>query len=181
MMEALALQVFKIKENFSFVSWIRKSVGLCLFLSLSFPFSAKAQTGLPLPRYVSLRSNQVNLRTGPGFRYPVEWVYLKNDLPIEITAEFENWRKTKDKEGKEGWIYAPMLSGRRTVRVKEEALLRRAASQKALPLAKVEKNVIGRLMLCPDKLELCKVEFQQFQGWILKSALWGVYENEVFE
>lgn len=142
---------------------------------------AQAQTGLPLPRFVSLRSNQVNLRTGPGFRYPVEWVYLKSDLPVEIVAEFETWRQIKDFNGREGWIYQPMLSGRRTVRVVQDSLLLRAASMNSLPLAKVEKDAIGRLMTCPNNTTLCKVEFGRFQGWLPRETLWGIYPNEVFE
>ena len=156
-----------------------------LFLALLVIFSvcspAQAQTGLPLPRFVSLRSNQVNLRTGPGFRYPVEWVYLKSDLPVEIIAEFETWRRVKDYNGREGWIYQPMLSGRRTVRVTREALLLRAASTGSLPLARIEAGAVGRLMSSPKTLSLCKVEFDHFQGWLSKETLWGVYPNEVFE
>lgn len=151
---------------------------LLAFLTAS---PAQAQTGLPIPRFVSLRSNQVNLRTGPGFRYPVEWVYLKSDLPVEITAEFETWRKIKDFNGREGWIYQPMLSGRRTVRVTLDTLLLRAANKEALPLAKVENGAVGRLMSCPKNISLCKVEFGHFQGWIPKNILWGVYPNEEFE
>lgn len=150
-------------------------------LSLFIYGSAYAQTGLPIPRFVSLRSNQVNLRTGPGFRYPVEWVYLKSDLPVEITAEFESWRKIKDYNGKEGWIYHPMLSGRRTVRTTQNTLLLRAANKKALPLAKIESGAIGKLMSCPENTPLCKVEFASFQGWIPREALWGIYPDEVFE
>ncbi len=152
----------------------------CLIFVLC-SYQAQAQTGLPLPRFVSLRSDQVNLRTGPGFRYPVEWVYTKNDLPVEITAEFEYWRRIKDADGKEGWIYHSMLSGRRTVRLKKNGLLLRAASQNALPLAKVEKGVIGRLVSCPENIDLCKVEIDDFQGWLPKNTLWGVYPDEVFE
>ena len=151
------------------------------FFILLFSSPTQAQTGLPLPRFVSLRSNQVNLRTGPGFRYPVEWVYLKSDLPVEITAEFESWRRIKDFNGKEGWIYQPMLSGRRTVRITQQSLLLRAANKDALPLAKIEPGAIGRLMLCPSGVNLCKVEFDHFQGWVFKNKLWGVYPDEVFE
>ena len=142
---------------------------------------ANAQTGLPLPRFVSLRSNQVNLRTGPGTKYPVEWVYLKSDLPVEITEEFETWRRIKDSEGREGWIFQSMLSGRRTVRISRDSLLLRAANVNALPLAKVEKGSIGKLIACPSGLPLCKVGFDSFQGWLPKESLWGVYRNEVFE
>ena len=138
---------------------------LFFFFIFLFTGPVQAQTGLPLPRFVSLRSNQVNLRTGPGFRYPVEWVYLKSDLPVEITAEFETWRRIKDFNGKEGWIYQPMLSGRRTVRLKQESLLLRAASQNALPLAKIESGAVGRLMLCPAGVSrirpFSRVDFQR--------------------
>ncbi len=150
-------------------------------LLLLAPSRASAQTGLPLPRFVSLRSHQVNLRTGPGFRYPVEWVYLKSDLPVEITAEFETWRRIRDFDGKEGWIYQPMLSGRRTVRVTENTVLRRAENTNALPLAKIESGAVGRLASCPANISLCKVEFGGFQGWVVKNDLWGVYPDEVFE
>lgn len=143
--------------------------------------AAQAATDLPVPRFVSLRSNQINLRTGPGIRYPVEWVYLKSDMPVEITAEFEHWRRIRDFNGKEGWVHQHMLSGRRTVRVTKETVLRRAASSEALPLAKIEDGAVGRLMLCPAGTGMCKVEFTQFQGWILKNQLWGVYPDESFE
>ena len=156
---------------------------LIVFLALWLAFcpAARAQSGLPLPRFVSLRSNQVNLRTGPGFRYPVEWVYLKSDLPVEIINEFETWRRVRDYDGREGWIYQPMLSGRRTVRMKENGELLRAAAADSRPLAKIEKGAVGRLALCPADIALCKVEFGDFQGWVFRTKLWGVYNKEVFE
>lgn len=154
---------------------------LAFLAVLIFMPAAQAATDLPIPRFVSLRSNQINLRTGPGIRYPVEWVYLKSDLPVEITAEFEHWRQIRDFNGKEGWVHQHMLSGRRTVRVTKETVLRRAASREALPLAKIESGAVGRLMLCPAGTGMCKVEFAQFQGWISKNHLWGVYQNESFE
>lgn len=152
-----------------------------LFIFLyTFP-SFAGVTGLPIPRFVSLRSNQVNLRTGPGMRYPVEWVYLKNDLPVEITAEFEHWRKIKDWEGKEGWVHQHMLSGRRTVRLKKETLLLRAPAKDALPIAKIETGVIAKLLLCPQGIDLCKIDAQNFQGWVFKNTLWGIYSQDIFE
>ena len=154
---------------------------LILLFTIFISTPSNAQTGLPIPRFVSLRSNQVNLRTGPGTKYPVEWVYLKSDLPVEITEEFETWRRIKDSEGREGWIFQSMLSGRRTVRVTRDALLLRAANANALPLAKVEKGAVGKLTTCPAGIFLCKVDFGSFQGWLPKESLWGVYKNEVFE
>ena len=72
-------------------------------------------TGLPVPRFVSLRSAEVNVRTGPGTRYPVEWVFVKRDIPVEITAEFDTWRRIRDWEGTEGWVHQSMLSGKRAI------------------------------------------------------------------
>lgn len=159
-----------------------KAAVLIFALLTSFSrFAAADTTGLPVPRFVSLRSNQINLRTGPGMRYPVEWVYMKSDLPVEITAEFENWRKIKDWDGKEGWVHQHMLSGRRTIRLNKETLLLRAPADEALPVAKAEAGVIGKLELCPKNVAFCKVKLQGFQGWLPKKELWGVYPAEVYE
>src|SRR5438876_886029 len=79
-----------------------------------------AEKNLPVPRFVSLRSEQVNVRTGPGERYPIEWVFTRRDLPVEIVAEFENWRKIRDSEGSEGWVHQRMLAGRRSVLVRDK-------------------------------------------------------------
>ena len=148
-----------------------KAAVLLFALLTSFSrFAAADTTGLPVPRFVSLRSNQINLRTGPGMRYPVE-----------ITAEFENWRKIKDWDGKEGWVHQHMLSGRRTIRLNKETLLLRAPADEALPVAKAEAGVIGKLELCPKNVAFCKVNLQGFQGWLPKKELWGVYPAEVYE
>ena len=151
---------------------------LFIFLIVS---DASAQTGLPVPRFVSLRSKPVNLRTGPGTQYPVEWVYMKSGLPVEIIAEFGTWRQIRDFNKQEGWIHQQMLSGRRTIRPLTDSFLLRAANVGSLPLAKIEAGALGRLISCPKGLTLCKAEFEGFQGWISKKTLWGVYPDEVFE
>ena len=74
-----------------------------------------------------------------------------------------------------------MLSGRRTVRITQNTFLFRAANQDSLPLAKIETGAVGKLMSCPENIDLCKVDFESFQGWVFKKTLWGVYKNEVFE
>ena len=150
-----------------------------LLLLLSMP--VRADTGLPVPRFVSLRANQVNLRTGPGTRYPVEWVFLKSDLPVEIIEEFEHWRKIRDFKGKTGWVHQQMLSGRRMIRVKQNTVLLRAASVVSVPIAKVEAQAVGKIMMCPAGLALCKVDFSGTQGWISRDKIWGVYPQESFE
>src|SRR5919204_606278 len=71
-------------------------------------------SGLPLPRFASLRSDEVNVRTGPGTRYPVDWVFKRKGMPVEIVAEFENWRKIRDWQGASGWVHQSLLTGKRS-------------------------------------------------------------------
>src|ERR1700691_4642933 len=93
-------------------------VGAVLGASISPGCSAKdtavTSSGLPVPRYVSLKSDHVNVRAGPTKDNDVAWAYTRSGLPVEITQEFENWRRVRDSEGAEGWVYHSLLSGRRT-------------------------------------------------------------------
>ena len=161
-----------------------KILGLCLVFLLAFAYQSvwaetTAASGLPLPRFVSLRSSQVNLRSGPGIRYPVEWVYLKRALPVEIIAEFDNWRLIRDWEGTEGWIHQSMLSGRRMIRVTGvERDLRRSPNDDSILVAKVESGVVGRLLQCPQGSIFCRVEINGYHGWLKKGEFWGVYPGE---
>ena len=135
-------------------------------------------SGLPIPRFVSLRSDKVFVRTGPALRYPIKWVFKKKSLPIEIIQEFDTWRKVKDSEGEEGWIHQSLLSGKRTALVKEEAgaYLLRKLSQNAQPAALLEKDVLVELEKCQGAW--CFVKTDSFKGWIERKSLWGIYENE---
>jgi SH3-like domain-containing protein len=139
-------------------------------------------SGLPLPRFVSLRSDEVNLRTGPGVRYPIDWIYSRKDLPVEVVAEFEAWRKIRDWQGSEGWVHQSMLSGRRMmVVVGSGRTLRGSDAESAEPVASVEAGVFGRLLQCPRNRDYCRVEIQQMQGWLKRDELWGVYKGEWVE
>ena len=149
--------------------------------------SAQALTlgpsGLPLPRFVSLKSGRVNLRVGPGINYAVEWMYLKSGLPMEIVQEYDNWRKVRDADGTEGWINQSLLSGRRTAvvapwqRTKNEAIsLLAEARNEARAVAKLEPGVIGTLRLCNG--EWCQMEVAGHRGWINQAQLWGAYPGE---
>ncbi len=164
-----------------------KAIKTFIFLSflLVFPSIASTQitnSGLPLPRFVSLRQNQANLRSGPNERYPIEWVYFKKGLPLEIIAEFDVWRKVRDWEGTEGWIQKTLLSSKRTIRVNGiERKLFSKAEEKSKLVARIESGVIGRVMKCPSDLEFCKVDIQGFQGWLRRSDFWGVYTGENIE
>lgn len=135
------------------------------------------QSGLAVPRFASLRSGEVNVRAGPGVRYPVEWVFQRRGLPIEITAEFGTWRRVRDGQGGEGWVHRSMLSGRRTasVAIPVETLHRRASADSAA-VARAEQGVVVSVRTCRDSW--CEVESQGFRGWLPQTSLWGVYPHE---
>ncbi len=140
---------------------------------------AAEPSGRPLPRFVSLRADEANLRTGPGLRYPVEWVYKRRELPLEVIAEYREWRKVRDWEGAEGWIHQTMLSRRRTVIVTEnEAALRAGAQPASRVAALVEAGVVGELLGCVPQHDACRVRLGRTDGWIGRTALWGVRPGE---
>lgn len=138
-------------------------------------------TGLVLPRFVSLDANQseVNVRFGPGQQYPINWVFTRPGIPLEIIAEFDNWRKIKDYEGAEGWISARLLSGRRTIMI-EGAIrdLRRTSSSDARVLLRAEPGVIGQLLECGEIW--CRVEIEGQRGWLQRGEFWGTLPGEAY-
>lgn len=146
------------------------------------PAAAQQQTGpvsgLPLPRFVSLKSDRVNLHEGPSKEHPTLWVYERAGLPVEITAEFETWRKIRDSEGTEGWVLHSLLSGRRTALVapwkKEPSLA--YARDRSTPLARLSPNVVANLRLCDGSW--CRVSGEGFDGFVRQENLWGVYPGE---
>jgi SH3-like domain-containing protein len=136
-------------------------------------------SGLPLPRYVSLRAKEVNLRTGPGVRYPVDWVYRRRQLPVEVIAEFGTWRKVRDGQGTEGWVHQSLLSSQRTFTVTGQTrTVRNRADSKSAPVARAEIGVIGQLLQCPDGTGWCKVEVGGHVGWLRRVEFWGTYPRE---
>ncbi|MGF1639894.1 MAG: SH3 domain-containing protein [Rhodospirillales bacterium] len=157
---------------------------LLLGLGLGFGFgpapAVASEGGLPLPRFVTVRAGEANLRTGPGTRYPVEWVYRRPGLPLEIIAEFDTWRRVRDWQGIDGWMHAGMLSGQRSVVITGEGRVLRERDDPASPvLARVEAGVVGRLLECPAGSAACRIEAGGVRGWIDRTTLWGVYEGEV--
>jgi SH3-like domain-containing protein len=138
-------------------------------------------SGLPLPRYVSLKSDRVNVREGPSKEHPTLWIYQRAALPVEVTAEFETWRKIRDSEGVEGWVLHSLLSGRRTALVapwkKEPQLL--VAEDHSTPVAKLGPGVIGNLRGCDG--QWCRIAGKGFDGYMQQENLWGVYPGEKFE
>ena len=149
----------------------------CLLLAT--PIATFAQD-LPIPRFVSLRSDEVNVRGGPGTRYSIRWVFKRKHLPIEITQEFEHWREVRDHEGATGWIHKSMLSGARSALVLDDAqVLHRAADTTSSGLLLAQPGVVGRILAC--QRDWCRLHIDGRKGWMPKTAIWGVYPNEIIE
>jgi SH3-like domain-containing protein len=143
--------------------------------------TATSASGLPVPRYVSLKSDHVNVRAGPTKDNEVAWIYTRTGLPVEITAEFENWRRVRDSEGSEGWVYHSLLSGRRTAVVTmktrdELAPLYDKADPTSPVVARLQAGVVAQIKRCANGW--CRVIGQGFDGWIEQQRLWGVYADE---
>lgn len=155
---------------------------MILALCVASAAAAPEGTGQPLPRFVSLRAGEVNMRIGPGEQYPIEWVYQRAGLPMEVLAEYYTWRRVRDWRGTEGWMHTSMLSGRRFIVVSGDIRSMRADSNPDAPyVANVEPGVIGRLMECRKNSMWCRVEIAGFKGWLRRNEFWGVYENETVE
>ena len=145
-------------------------------------------SGLPVPRYVSLKSDRVNLREGPAKDHRTTWIFQRAGLPVEITAEFETWRKVRDSEGSEGWVLHSLLSGRRTglvtpwkkdAKTNPTSMLYQKPSETSNPMAALQPGVLANIRSC-DKT-WCRVNGDGFDGFIKQSDLWGVYPNEIVE
>jgi SH3-like domain-containing protein len=143
-------------------------------------------TGLPIPRYVSLKSDRVNLREGPSKEHRTRWVFQRAGLPVEITAEFETWRRVRDADGSEGWVLHSLLSGRRTAlvapwsKLKDESFpLYQNANESASVVARLQPGVIASVASCANAW--CHVTVAKMDGYIKQERLWGVYPNEKVE
>jgi SH3-like domain-containing protein len=141
-------------------------------------------SGLPVPRFVSLKSDRVNVRSGPNKDQEVRWVYTRAGMPVEITAEFENWRRIRDWEGAEGWVYHSLLSGRRSAVVvpdlKNDLVpLYENPDPKSAEAARLQSGVLGTLKSCTGSW--CEFVGKNFDGWIRQERLWGAYPNEKVE
>jgi SH3-like domain-containing protein len=150
----------------------------------AFAQPAAGTSGLPVPRFVSLKTDKVVVRMGPNKNHEVKWLYQKSGLPVEITAEFETWRRIRDSDGAEGWVYHSLLSGRRTGMVtaksKDDLVpVYDTADAKGRMVAQLERGVQGAVKRC--NAGWCKISGQGFDGWIQQDRLWGVYPDEKFD
>ncbi len=158
-------------------------MALAFSMSLMLPVLAATGTvtGLKLPRFVSIRPDEANVRTGPGTRYPIQWVYRRAGMPVEIIEEYDTWRKIRDAEGTTGWVHKSMLEGTRMVMIrgKEPRVMRIDADPSSKPLLKAEPKVIAHLVECQK--DWCRIQVSARKGWIEKRYLWGVYPEELID
>lgn len=143
----------------------------------------RGKSGLPLPRFVSLKASRVNMRVGPGREYSVDWMFTKRGLPLEILQEYDNWRKVRDSDGSEGWIVQTLLTGKRTALVspwlKEEGGMveLHAKPEAGSPIvARMEAGVLAEVEACENGW--CQIQAKDWSGYAKQVSLWGVYPDE---
>jgi SH3-like domain-containing protein len=142
---------------------------------------ATGATGLPLPRFVSLKAQRANVRIGPTRQHGVAWTFTRSGLPIEIVAEFENWRRIRDSRGNEGWIYHALLSGERMVQYDPwqddmSGALRVRPDKTSEITAHVENRAVLAVKECDG--QWCRVSARGAEGYVRQERLWGVYPGE---
>jgi SH3-like domain-containing protein len=161
-----------------------RMAGLALLAALAIStgsvLAAENEPNQKLPRFVSLRSDLVNLRVGPGENYPIEWVLTRKEMPVEIVREFEHWRMIRDWQGTEGWVHERMLTAKRAVAVKGAVrVLHRLPDPASEIVARAEPGVFARLIECRGAW--CRIEAADISGWVQRSEIWGVYPDEVVQ
>lgn len=167
-------------------SLVALSAGLWLAV-LACGSAAKAEeaavgpvTGLKMPRYVSIKGEEANARRGPSMNHRIDWVFVRQHLPVRVVAEFEHWRRVEDKDGAGGWMHYALLSGSRSAIVSPGALPMRYSPKTTDHVkAKLAPGVIVRIESC-DGL-WCKVATGEYAGWVLATGLWGVDEGELID
>jgi SH3-like domain-containing protein len=140
-------------------------------------------TGEPppkIPRFAALKTDETNMRKGPGQRYPIEWVYQRHDLPVEVEREYDVWRYVRDPDGVEGWVHQVTLSDRRTFVIQgKDAMLRADAKDTAAAVALLKVGVIGRLRECDQGSQWCQVQVAGYKGYLRRDQFWGLLPDEV--
>lgn len=160
-----------------------------VFCSVSIGGTVRAEdvfkaTPYPVPRFVSLAKDEAYVRTGPGHKFPVKFIYERRGLPVEIVLEYDTWRKIQGQDGESGWVHQSLLSGKRTGIVTsayedDKIVLYHRDDLKSQKLALLEPGVIIALKACEEAW--CKVDAQGYKGWIPRKNLWGVYDSEKFD
>ncbi len=137
-------------------------------------------TNLPLPRFVSLKTSEGNVRRGPSLTHRIDWVFTRRGMPLEVIGEFGHWRRVRDRDGMGGWMHYALLSGARTGLVETDlAPLYARADTASTVAARLEAGVIVSVDSCA--VDWCKVRVEGMKGWMVKQTLWGVRADEVFD
>ncbi len=160
---------------------------LLMILVFSTPAFAKQDTdpfrstAYPLPRFVSLSSDEAYVRSGPGTKYPIQWVYERAGQPVEIILEYDHWRKIRDFDGQVGWLHKSLLSGRRTalVNTPQQTTLYRKPKADAGPAAYLEPGVLVTIKTCDGAW--CRIDASGYKGWVEQQNIWGAYPGEAVE
>jgi SH3-like domain-containing protein len=156
------------------------------FSQPAFSQAGKMTSGLPLPRFVTLKARKVNLRVGPGQDYAVSWLYVKSGLPVEIIQEYDNWRRIRDADGSEGWVFHSMLSGDRSavaapwMHDKADVFvdMRTEARDSGAVVARLQPGVVMKIDECNG--EWCHAETHGVEGYVSQAEVWGAYPGEAF-
>ena len=155
-------------------------LGIFIALAASALASDKPESNR-VPRFASLKSNNIIMRVGPGANYPIQWEYHRAHLPMEIIAEFEDWRKVRDKSGESGWMHKSMLSQKRYVIItKDDLLLHKNEDPESKPVARFQKNAMAQIIKCNaiDCFLMAKTPASTVKGWTPRRHLWGLYSHE---
>lgn len=163
------------------------ALAICMLSVMLLPASAQESvrtdtpSGLPVPRFVSLKVDRVNVREGPSQGHPIAFVFLRKGLPVEIIAESEHWRRIRDRDGATGWVHQQMLSGTRTLIVTGEgnAVLRARPQDDAIVVAYAQPGVIVEAKSCDA--HWCDVKADRIRGWLPRSVVYGLYPGETIE
>lgn len=140
-----------------------------------------SKSGLPVPRFVSLKSSRVNVRVGPGEDYKIAWIFTRSALPVEVIQEYDTWRRIRDSDGTVGWVFQSLLSGKRTAVVApwtsgDPRPVYSSASSDASVVAYLQPGVMGQIDRCHQSW--CRISSTQYSGWIPQDQLWGTYQGE---
>jgi len=160
----------------------RMLLGMSAMLLWATPLAAADERGpvtnLPMPRYVSMKASEGNVRRGPSLTHRIDWIFTRRDMPLIVTGEYGHWRRVADREGAGGWMHYALLSGNRTVIVEAPSLsLHQRPTKDAPVMAQLEQGVVARLGKCD--LDWCRLSVQGHRGWTTKAGLWGVRADEI--
>ncbi|WP_397543461.1 SH3 domain-containing protein [Roseovarius salis] len=161
----------------------RALTGVCAAFALSAAAAAQDRgpvTNLPLPRFVSMKAPEGNVRRGPSLTHRIDWVFKQENIPLEITAEHGHWRRVRDLDGAGGWMHYSLLSGVRTAIADEDMLPLHATQDGQSPvIARLELGVVADIESCTR--DWCRLSVAGYEGWARKSGIWGVRDNELLD